>query len=88
VGNLASNTSHTFTGVSMPADGNPINLTATFSADNACTFTDNNAGMALDDCKENPPPIPSLSQWGLLIFALLIINLGVAFTYKLEVSTV
>ncbi len=29
-----------------------------------------------------PPPIPSLSQWGLFIFSLLIINLGVFFIHR------
>ena len=46
VGSLGSSTSHTFVGVSMPADGTPIGLTATFSALSTCTFTNANAGTA------------------------------------------
>jgi predicted small secreted protein len=41
---------HTFVGVELPADGGPINLTATFSADGACTLTETNAGTAPVSC--------------------------------------
>ncbi|MFN7117211.1 MAG: Ig-like domain repeat protein [Saprospiraceae bacterium] len=50
VSNLNSSTSHTFTGVTMNADGTAIALTAAFSADNTCTFTNNNAGTAPNSC--------------------------------------
>ncbi len=50
VGNLNSSTSHTFTGVSMNPNGQPINLTATFSANTNCTLTNTNAGTAPSDC--------------------------------------
>jgi hypothetical protein len=45
-------TTHTFTGVSMPADGGPVNLTATFSATPSCTFTNSNAGTAPATCSQ------------------------------------
>ena len=72
VGSLNSSTSHTFSGVTLPADGGTINLTATFSDLTTCTFTAN-AGTAQYSCS---PFIPTMNQWGLLIFALLILNIG------------
>ncbi len=50
VGSLGSATAHTFTGVSLPADGGAINLTATFSALTTCTFNQVNAGTAPAAC--------------------------------------
>ena len=50
VGGLNSATSHTFVGVTMSADGMAISLTAAFSDDAACTFTEDNAGTAPDAC--------------------------------------
>ncbi|MBK5215044.1 MAG: T9SS type A sorting domain-containing protein [Flavobacteriaceae bacterium] len=41
---------HTFVGVTFPSDGGPINLTATFSAEGACTLTDTNTGTAPAPC--------------------------------------
>ncbi len=41
---------HTFTGVTMPANGMAISLTATFSDDMACTFTKADAGTAPGGC--------------------------------------
>ncbi len=43
---------HTFTGVTMSADGSAIGLTATFSADNACSLTNNNVGLAPMPCSQ------------------------------------
>jgi len=37
-----------------------------------------------DSCK---PPIPTMSQWGLLIFGLLVLNLGVFFVKKNELTS-
>ena len=54
VGSMDSPTAHTFTDVSMFADGGPISLTASFSEDVACTFTNTNAGAA-------PPPCSAVS---------------------------
>ncbi|MDC8005776.1 VCBS domain-containing protein, partial [Aureisphaera galaxeae] len=50
VGSLDTATSHTFTGVTMVADGAAIDLTATFSDDVACTFNEPNAGTADPSC--------------------------------------
>ncbi|HMO41084.1 MAG TPA: cohesin domain-containing protein [Saprospiraceae bacterium] len=50
VDSLSTATSHTFVGVTLPADGGAIGLTATFSADMPCTFTNNNAGTAPAAC--------------------------------------
>ncbi len=41
---------HTFVGVTLPSDGGTIDLTATFSAEGACTLTEPNAGTAPDPC--------------------------------------
>ena len=41
---------HTFVGVTFPSDGGAISLTATFSADGACTLTDTNTGTAPAPC--------------------------------------
>ena len=46
VGSIGA-TSHTFTGVTMSADGGAIDLTATFSASPACTLNNTNAGTCL-----------------------------------------
>jgi hypothetical protein len=39
VGSLGSSTSHTFTGVQLPANGSTTSLTATFSSTSSCAFT-------------------------------------------------
>ena len=44
------NSPYTFTGVTMSADGGPINLTATFSDDTNCTGANTNAGTAPENC--------------------------------------
>ncbi|MEZ5304867.1 MAG: SdrD B-like domain-containing protein [Verrucomicrobiales bacterium] len=49
VGSLDSATSHTFSGVVLPADGAAKSITATFSADPACTLT-NPAIAAVNAC--------------------------------------
>jgi len=50
VGSLDSTTSHTFTGVSMSADGTAIAITATFSDDMSCTFSESDTGTAPVSC--------------------------------------
>ena len=50
VGSLDSATSHTFTGVTMPADGTAIAITATFSDDMSCTFSESDTGTAPVSC--------------------------------------
>lgn len=79
VGSLAG-TSHTFNSVSMPADGGSIFLTASFSADAGCTATDN-VGTAPAHCSPNAPvsSIPTMSEWGLILFALIMFTLTVVF---------
>ncbi len=56
---------HTFTGVTLPANGSAISLTATFSADVSCTLTDNAVVNAPFECSDEncpdviPPGSPS-----------------------------
>ncbi|MEM5539290.1 Ig-like domain-containing protein, partial [Olleya sp. AS48] len=49
---LTTATSHTFSGVTMVADGTPIDITASFVGDPVCTFTYNepSAGLAPASC--------------------------------------
>ena len=78
VGSIGT-TTHTFTGLTMTADGTPIALTATFSADAACTLSSSNTGQAPNQCSVNVPPgaIPTMSEWGLILFALIIFTFSV-----------
>lgn len=74
-----SGSSHTFTGVAMSANGSTINLSAYFSAQPTCSFTNSNAGTAPASCSPNAPTIPTMSEWGLILFALIIFTLSVVF---------
>ncbi|BAO76682.1 T9SS C-terminal target domain-containing protein [Winogradskyella sp. PG-2] len=47
---------HTFVDVVLPADGRIIDLTATFSADGACTFTNTNVLTAPFECSDDACP--------------------------------
>lgn len=79
VGNLVDG-SHTFTAVTLPANGANINITASFS-DAACRASAN-LGRAPENCSPNAPApgnIPTLSEWGLILFALIIFTLSVVF---------
>lgn len=78
VGSIGA-TSHTFTGLTMSANGTPIGLTAAFSDDAACTFSDSNTGQAPNQCSIVIPPgsIPTMSEWGLILFALIIFTFSV-----------
>ena len=77
VGSLVGN-SHTFTGVVMSANGSPINLRAEFS-DAGCQLTQI-AGTAPGNCSPNAPTgIPTMSEWGLILFALIMFTLAVVF---------
>ncbi|MEO1260623.1 MAG: IPTL-CTERM sorting domain-containing protein [Bacteroidota bacterium] len=78
VGSIGA-TTHTFTGVTMTADGQPIGLTASFSADAACLLSVSNTGQAPNQCSVNVPPgsIPTMSEWGLILFALIIFTFSV-----------
>lgn len=42
------------------------------------------AGTCIDTC--GPEPIPTMSQWGLLIFGLLILNMGVVFVQRKDLG--
>lgn len=84
VGSLGSTTSHTFTGVTMRADGGPINLSAIFSDEPCSTFRNANAGAAPSACSNGGgivvvPSIPTMSEWGLIIFGLIIFGLSLVF---------
>jgi len=50
VGSLDSATSHTFTGVTMSADGTDIAIMATFSDNMSCAFNEPNTGTAPASC--------------------------------------
>ena len=78
VGSLGAGT-YTFTGVTMAADGTAIGLTATFSAAPACTFVNANAGIAPANCSPDAPSIPTMSEWGLILFALILFTMVVVF---------
>ena len=78
VGSIGA-TSHTFVGVVMPANGLPISLSATFSANPTCTLTNSNAGTAPASCSPLAPTIPTMSEWGLILFALVVFTLSVVF---------
>ncbi len=70
---------HTFTGVTMSANGGVISLTASFSASPSCTFTNSSAGIAPPPCSTGAQTIPTMSEWGLILFALIIFTLSVVF---------
>ncbi|MBK7410140.1 MAG: IPTL-CTERM sorting domain-containing protein [Saprospirales bacterium] len=78
VGSLGAGT-YTFVGVTMSANGGAINLTAAFSADAACSLTNGNAGTAPANCSPLAPTIPTMSEWGLILFALILFTLSVVF---------
>ncbi len=78
VGSLGAGT-YTFTGVTMIANGTPISLSASFSANPACTLSNNNAGTAPANCSPNAPTIPTMSEWGLILFALIVFTMMVVF---------
>ena len=72
---------YTFTGLTMSSNGQPIQLTAAFSA-TSCTLTNPNAGTAPPSCSIGGATIPTLSEWGLILFALIIFSLAVVFGTK------
>jgi len=80
VGSLGAGT-YTFTGVTMPSNGLPVQLTASFSA-TACTLTNFNAGNAPAFCSSGVATIPTMSEWGLILFALIVFSLTVVFGMK------
>ena len=78
VGSLGAGT-YTFSGLVMAANGGSISLTASFSADPACTFTNPFAGSAPPSCSPLSPTIPTMSEWGLILFALILFTLSVVY---------
>ncbi|MEM6320419.1 MAG: IPTL-CTERM sorting domain-containing protein [Bacteroidota bacterium] len=63
---------------SVTATANPTAITRTlgFAANLA------HVAVALKPVGSGPDPIPTMSQWGLIILGLLVLNLGVFFLYK------
>lgn len=72
---------YTFTGVTMASNGLPIQLTAAFSA-TSCTLTNSNAGIAPQSCSAGAASIPTMSEWGLILFALIVFSMVVVFGMK------
>ena len=85
VGSLGSGT-YTFTGVTMPANGSQVFFTAAFSANPGCSLTNANAGTAPSLCSFDSPTIPTMSEWGLILFALIMFTLTVVFATRQEES--
>lgn len=78
VSSLTGN-SYTFTNVTMPANGQPIQLNATFSASASCFLSNNNVATAPASCSTGTPSVPTMSEWGLILFALIIFSMSVVF---------
>lgn len=78
VSSLTGN-SHTFTNVTMAANGQPIQLNATFSASASCFLSNNNVATAPASCSAGTPSVPTMSEWGLILFALIIFSMSVVF---------
>ena len=81
-------TSYTFSGVTMAANGGIINLVASFSAQPDCKLSVN-AGQTPDYCSPDAPPpagIPTMSEWGLIIFGLIIFTLSLVFGLQFQRS--
>ncbi|MCB0530985.1 MAG: hypothetical protein H6574_15020 [Lewinellaceae bacterium] len=80
VGSLGAG-SYTFTGLTMLANGQPIQLTASFSA-TSCTLTNAIAEVAPPSCSLGGATIPTMSEWGLILFALIIFSMALVFGMK------
>lgn len=57
--------SHTFSGVTMPANGQAISITASFSADTNCTLTNANAYEGMACIQLGPCKITSIYLWAI-----------------------
>lgn len=77
VGSLGAGT-YTFPGVTMLANGQTVQLTAAFSA-TSCALTNFNAGTAPQFCSAGGATIPTMSEWGLILFALIVFSMAVVF---------
>lgn len=58
-------TSHTFTGVKMPANDQAVSMTASFSAEATCTFTNNNVHPGMTCIQTGPCNITNLWLWAI-----------------------
>jgi hypothetical protein len=81
VGSLGA-TSFTFTGLTMPANGQLLQFAASFSANTACSASNANAGTAPPSCSSVTASVPTMSQWGLILFALIVFSMSVVFGTK------
>lgn len=81
VGSLGAG-SYTFTGLTMPANGQLLQFSASFSANTACAASNSNAGTAPPSCSSVTASIPTMSQWGLILFALIVFSMSVVFGTK------
>ena len=79
VGAIAGN-SHTFTGLTLSATGLGVLLSASFSDEPGCSLTVN-GGATPAPCSPNAPPagIPTMSEWGLILLALIMFTLTLVF---------
>lgn len=72
---------YTFVGLPMLSNGQTLQLTAAFSA-TSCSLTNFNAGAAPPACSIGAATIPTMSEWGLILFALIIFSMVVVFGMK------
>lgn len=70
--------SYTFTNVQLRASGLQVPLSASFTSIAGCTLNDL-AGNAPQPCSPDAPGIPTMSEWGLILFALIMFTLSVVF---------
>jgi len=66
----------------LPADGSTFTIIVNDDADMMCTDT---KGLVLTDCATSPTDIPTLSEWGLITLALLLMTFG---SVKMAVGSV
>ncbi len=72
---------YTFTGLPMLSNGQTVQLTAAFSA-TSCSLTNFNAGFAPPACSIGAATIPTMSEWGLILFGLIIFSMALVFGMK------
>ena len=81
---VPTSTSATASRVKQRNNNSPTELFIKFQQ--FCDEDRPNDGIAFDNIRIEriAPPIPTMSQWGLMIFGLLMLNLGVVFLYRQE----
>jgi hypothetical protein len=77
--------SYTFANVQIPASGFSVVLTASFSANGTCSLTAN-AGSSPGVCSPDATGIPTMSEWGLILLALIMFTLTVVFGVQYQQS--